>query len=68
VCYRSAAKRALWLFIAPFCDTVPTWINIKQKLKDRQTSEEHKKKGVRNKNAGRQYQQNTWPQEVAVGC
>jgi hypothetical protein len=66
VCYRSAAKRALWLFIAPFCDTVPTWINIKQKLRDKQAR--NIKKGVRNKNAGRQYQQNTWPQEVAVGC
>jgi len=33
VCYGGAAKRALWLFVAPFCDTVPTWFTSKQKMR-----------------------------------
>jgi hypothetical protein len=46
VCYRGAAKRALWLFVAPFCDTVPTY-GPHQIEDERQTSGEHEE-AVRN--------------------
>lgn len=60
MCYRGAAKRALWLFVAPFCDTVPTWITSSRRDAMSMDKRPETDKQVGNvKNAARMQEDNT---------